>query len=147
MKNTPGGSKAIFVGLDNLGLFSSFDNGKNWIHDSTISNDITQYAIITDFAFKDSLVGWLSLLSDFSDTVSCCYKTTNGGISWLPSGPNRAGRGIYYNPISDRVCVSTWRGDLTCSSDEGATWQDYPISSSNGYALTSRSCLYGRIKN
>ncbi len=140
VKNMSGGNKAIFVGLDTKGLFSSFDNGKTWIHNSTISDDITKYANITDFAFKDSLVGWFSLLPDFSDTVSCCYKTTDGGLTWFPSGPNNhGGRGVAYNPVTGIVLISTWNNYSTYSQDEGLTWTDIPVNSSNGFCFLEDS--------
>ncbi|GEM_PF-2094638 len=149
-----GGGKSIFFidspGSPHIGFLSqnslpqvlkTTDGGYTWypvLSDPTISGEIS------DFSFKDSLTGWLSVHGGaFSEG---CYKTTNGGDSWVPLTNIRAdAAGIYYNSATKGLFLATWgsasSAKLFVSWDEGGTWQNASTSADlggyNGFAFNT----------
>jgi len=123
----PGKENTGFVGLNNGDIWKSTDYGITWQKTNTpplISNHFTQ---ISDFSFKDSLVGWSSHNnrggSGFGD--GGCYKTTNGGLTWFEThqfSSDCNGTAVYYNKLNGILFLSAWDGSAQVTSDEGLTW-------------------------
>jgi photosystem II stability/assembly factor-like uncharacterized protein len=98
MKTTDGGYswKSIILPQSNLGFSPAF---------------------VDDFTFKDTLTGWLAAYG------SGCYKTTDGGNSWIFVGGGEENTdGIYYDKKTDGLFISLNIGWDSVSWDEGFTW-------------------------
>jgi hypothetical protein len=128
--NSSGPPRIGFAGATDT-VFRTEDGGKTWEGIPISSNYNT---LTSDFAFKDSLTGWLAADGSAVSGFSGAYKTTDGGKSWkfLP-GSESAATGIYYNPTNGELFLSTWGTINTAAStfvswDEGLTWSPIPAS-------------------
>ncbi len=102
----------------------TMDGGKTWRYVSVGGSLLTPY--VTDFSFKDSLVGFASVTDS-----EACFKTTDGGETWLPFPPNYffggtrysvgSAYGVYYDAGNGGLFLATSYG-LSVSWDEGTTW-------------------------
>lgn len=93
-----------------------------------------------DFAFKDSLNGWMANYINF--------QTTDAGLSWIPMSPDINGPAdedwaIAYNSetkllFCSRITNGVGATDTAkSSSDDGTTWKALaPLCSYNGYAFS-----------
>lgn len=99
---------------------------------------------ITNFCFKDNLVGWLSLGHGgiFVNEASC-YKTIDGGITWFPTALSTSvnnyfngSSSVYYNKSNNFLFLSSWNSDIMVSSDLGTIWTNVIIGpNTNGFAF------------
>ncbi|MEO6941161.1 MAG: T9SS type A sorting domain-containing protein [Candidatus Kapaibacterium sp.] len=139
----PGPPRIGFIGLTtssvtdttpNSGgeVWKTTDGGLTWGQIGPI-NDRTFFAKgVFDFAFKDTLTGWLAAMG----TGGACYKTTDGGATWarLP-GTDGECYSIYYHEATRILFLSISRDKFgLSSSDEGASWQSLN--------LTFTSCAF-----
>jgi len=123
-----------FIGLDGTIqiVYKTTDGGYHWTK-PTISGHISQ---VTDFCFKDSLIGWFS-------STSGCFKTTDGGETWnVEIASVSLAQEVFYNSATGLLWLGTWGGlgdpqKLSYSSDEGSTWTSTgpPADGFNGFAF------------
>lgn len=108
-------------------VWKTTDGGISWIPSSFTRSLMGG---ITNFCFKDSLVGWFSL-GHYGVVISeaSCYKTIDGGQSWFPTAfstsPNYYFNGsssVYFNKVNNLLFLSSWWKWLMVSNDFGTTW-------------------------
>ncbi len=118
------------VGFLGRGIFApdgsvlkTTDYGITW--KETVPNTIA--SAVTNFSFKDSLVGFLS--AGFNSGVinyppnGGCYKTTDGGENWvhLPSTKGTT-TSVFYNSNINALIVARWYNTQLISYDLGQTF-------------------------
>lgn len=113
----PNSTTVAFAGLAHGQLWKTVDRGQTWMQ-TLQTSDLNS---IVDITFKNDLVGWLAV------GWGGCYKTTNGGQSWLrlPSPLGISGirlNSVYYHGPSKLLLLASDEGILT-STDDGASWQ------------------------
>ncbi len=135
----PGPPRVGFVGSDSM-VYRTSDGGQTW--QPTVTNDDAFTA--TDFAFRDSLVGWFS--NGLHLTPASCFRTTDGGLTWKSVfAPAKFCSSVYYLPHDSLLMLSgsdyTPANAVFCTSaDGGQTWTtSYPGRNLNGYAFLNDS--------
>jgi hypothetical protein len=129
----PGSPRIGFIGafsLDSGQLWKTTNGGASW-YEVRLANEHF-FDGVYDFAFKDSLTGWLVEYNEPGWSIDVCYKTTDGGETWnaLPGtgDPNyidEIGYSIYYHHATNRLFLAPteYLSSGITSTDEGATWQ------------------------
>lgn len=135
----PGPPRIGFLGTYSTGadstagggqVWKTTDGGAQWKQVAPPLDNHWFFGVaVVDFAFKDSLTGWL-VSTGTSGNGGTCYKTTNGGETWerlSTSGYMSFGWGltVYYHQATDLLFVSNAMNCLV-SSDEGGTWRSMP---------------------
>lgn len=125
-QNSADGHRVGFVGLINGEIWRTTDWGNSW--EKTITPAPYNFTTVSDFTFKDNLVGWASRRRVTGD----CLKTTDGGITWFnPSIPRLRydldATAIYYNSTTKLLFLSTWYDSSMVSEDDGVTWRKISI--------------------
>jgi photosystem II stability/assembly factor-like uncharacterized protein len=110
-----------FVGLYNGQVWRTLDGGISWSR-SKLDSTLSATATISNFTFKDSLVGWLSMKNTVAQNATRCFKTTDGGYTWMPLSPQGDMTSIYYNRTTGRLFLIDLNNGPTYSDDEGSTW-------------------------
>ncbi len=107
----PGPPRIGFVANFNE-LWRTNDGGTTW------SIVTTNFELISDFSFKDSLTGW------FSFRTGGVAKTIDGGLTWNNiSHPNMlSGEAVYYSQTTKRLFLAGWKAGLWSTDNEGLTW-------------------------
>ena len=100
-----------FVALKNQ-VWRTSDGGSTW---TKVSDKILTGS---QFAFKDSLIGWCA------DRGGNLFMTMDGGWTWSTLSVNHRCEGVYYNNISKRLFYASWgNGSGAAYSDnDGFTW-------------------------
>jgi hypothetical protein len=130
----PGPPRIGFVGTESE-MHKTTDGGITWSSVWGNGGSFEGY-YITDICFKDSLVGWFSIVNTGGITGDECYRTTDGGETWneldVPGVYYSEGEGVYYSVASDRLFLIS-DTLIRISTDLGDTWSDslpyYAISS------------------
>jgi hypothetical protein len=115
------------VGFISLGQFPNIglilrttDAGKTWKQVALSDH------ILTNFTFKDSLVGWTGGSGAWSASRGCygvIYVTSDGGENWKLVDSSCIAD-IHYDKYSNRVYTAGDAQDgLTTSTDDGVSWQ------------------------
>jgi hypothetical protein len=123
----PGDSNTFFIGTLSRAygqgqLWKTYDRGKNWKKVFEFSG--TGLTAITDIVFKNTLIGWFGWARGNPD----CYRTTDGGETWLQLVNAKIGFGgggsnsLYYNYSSKLLFSSTNNSQSMISYDLGDTW-------------------------
>ena len=104
-----------------IGVLKSIDGGLNW--DTTgLSYSVNQGIEISKLEMNPNNTD-----SIFAATGDNIFVTADGGISWVPVGPNGRWRDIHYKPENTNVLYATKQTSGTSnvyrSLDAGATWQ------------------------
>ncbi len=122
----PGPPRIGFVG-DSGRVLRTTDGGTSW--STVLTNDSI---LPSDFTFANSDTGWFAnfrseVVGNYSGSGSPLYKTTDGGLTWVPLNvPVLLTTSVYYNRSNGLLFASGWEGNnggkLCLSSDGGATW-------------------------
>jgi photosystem II stability/assembly factor-like uncharacterized protein len=125
-----------FVGLYNGQVWRTLDGGISWSR-SKLDSTLSATATISNFTFKDSLVGWLSMKNTVAQNATRCFKTTDGGYTWMPLSPQGDMTSIYYNRTTGRLFLIDLNNGPTYSDDEGSTWNRIGIEQYIGIAFSN----------
>ena len=149
----PGPPRIGFLGaasIDSGQLWKTTNGGASW-YEVRIANEI-DFDGVYDFAFKDSLTGWLV---EYDDPwgLDACYKTTDGGETWNalpgtgdPGYTTEGGYSIYYHRATNRLFLASDEDFVLglTSTDEGVTWQSMNLQfSSSSFSDDSTGILTG----
>lgn len=124
-----------YAGLDNGDIWMSTNNGNTW--SLTFSPNNCSVSAIT---FKDESTGWASAgihTSNNAGKTHGCYRTTNGGNSWLPLRTDQNFYDINYQSATGRL-YAVGEDSLYVSIDEGNTWQGQVAGGFNSVAFTNK---------
>ena len=104
-----------------LGVLKSIDGGLTW--DTTgLSYNVNQGIEISKLEMNPNNTD-----SIFAVTGDNIFVTADGGISWIPVGPNGRWRDIHYKPENTNVLYATKQTSGTSnvyrSVDGGMSWQ------------------------
>jgi len=128
----PNNTNIIYAGTNGNGVFKSTDGGKSWRNssDGLTSEGLWITKLVIDPSNSQTLYAGTTYSGGF-------YKSTNGGITWVP-----AKNGLPYASIialaidptnSQNIYVGVnWYGGVWKSIDGGTSWQE----ARNGMSLT-----------
>jgi len=139
--NNLGKPEVGFVGLSNGKIWRTADSGKTWF-ESTVP---TTPAAICNFYFKDAQNGWCSVRPSVVQT-SCCYRTTDGGLSWSPLNIPGIAVCVYYNPLLQELYLILWSGEAVVSKDQGNTWNTLAPINMNGIDMSGPFGIMGVLR-
>ncbi len=116
------GVSKLFAGTDAYGIYTSTDNGQNWIQSSLNNREVHT------IASKDSII--------FAGTFYYgVYISTNNGVSWNQSTLNN--KNIYTLAISgNRVFAGSDSNGIFISENLGQTWQQSSLNNRMVRAIT-----------
>ncbi len=119
----PGPPRVGFVTGGDSVFFKTTDGGQSWKKISLLHSAVLRF---TDFAFKDSLNGWMSVAWTLDTLYKDVFRTSDQGDSWqvVPS-PNSLTYDIYYDSKTQGLFTSSigYQGWSYRSWDEGKTWE------------------------
>ncbi|MBK8550399.1 MAG: T9SS type A sorting domain-containing protein [Ignavibacteria bacterium] len=150
---TSGGK--LLAGVYNLGLYSSSDNGMNWV---PVSNGISSGAQIK--SIKSSPNGFLfaaNIPPVFSDTMEL-YRSSDNGLNWIKVfQPQTTGMDQFTIDADGNIFIagtnSMFESSILVSTDNGTTWnetvleeffmfQNFTSSGKNLYLTFSNNIFY-----
>ncbi|MBK8551287.1 MAG: hypothetical protein IPL53_09600 [Ignavibacteria bacterium] len=150
---TSGGK--LLAGVYNLGLYSSSDNGMNWV---PVSNGISSGAQIK--SIKSSPNGFLfaaNIPPVFSDTMEL-YRSSDNGLNWIKVfQPQTTGMDQFTIDADGNLFIagtnSMFESSILVSTDNGTTWnetvleeffmfQNFTSSGKNLYLTFSNNIFY-----
>ncbi|RPI17892.1 MAG: T9SS C-terminal target domain-containing protein [Ignavibacteriae bacterium] len=128
----------IFAGTEN-GVYTSIDNGSNWVHDNFLVGTI------------HSLTANGSNI--FAGTTGYTFKTTNNGNNWLSTGNTNTTNTVALSSDGYFVLAATGSNGSFMTTNNGANWiqvnegfpnpltffNQYSLSIYNNYAFTGTS--------
>ncbi len=124
------------------GISITTDGGATW---NACSCDIFT-GFITDFAFRDSVVGYASIRGNGTGsgfTFSGILKTIDTGHTWklLANAPHEV-NGLYFNKVTGTLFAATQAEGGVQSTDGGQTWTVFEKDSATiwtGFAISGNS--------
>lgn len=148
----PGPPRIGFVG-DSGNVLRTTDGGATW---TTVLSDDS--ILPADFTFRNADTGWLANFrnngsSSYTGTGSPIYKTTDGGLTWVPlEVPTSLPTSIYFNRLNGLLLVSGWNGlsggEICSSSDGGITWSILRANDAfNGFAFMNGDSGIVTVRN
>ena len=133
-----------FVGLSNSAIWRTSDDGAHWYQASTPNLPVPEE--ISDFAFKDSLVGWCAVRSAFA--TGEVWKTSDGGNSWDSCFAGGAFGSVAFCAASNMLVATCWTyaADMSITStDFGTTWSAFAPAWLNGVTFSGSNGYIGNI--
>ena len=113
---------------NNVLLYADYGGFKNIVHSSNGGlswnhvNTGTQVKYIRDIDFPSENIGYLVVsVENGYNTKNAIYKSTNGGLSWLPHNIDEIKvSGIDF--FTDDIGINFYKGVLKITKDGGKTW-------------------------
>jgi hypothetical protein len=130
----PADPSTIFAGTPTGGLWKTTNNGSTW----TCLTSAMVVPGVSGICINPGNPNIMYILTGSASTIECqslgVFKTTDGGINWLPTGLDTSYVPNYYNttnfnanklimdPANSNVLLAAMTTGLYRTSDAGATW-------------------------
>jgi photosystem II stability/assembly factor-like uncharacterized protein len=115
------------------GVFKTTDGGQTWINTQLpdYPNGTQPSGTVTQIVMTDPLNGWLTCEPETYVPTSV-YQTTNGGLSWEPTGLTKCASDIYQTPSAIIVTSRSFNGATGFISTDGGNSYKPALDNTNG---------------
>ncbi len=133
-----------FVGLSNSTIWLTTNDGATWNQAATPYYSTPEQ--ITDFAFKDSLVGWCTVGRTYE--TGQIWKTIDGGMHWDSCFSGGGFVSVAFCAATNIVVATCWsdgNDSSVLSTDFGASWSNFAPPWLNGATFSGANGYIGNI--